>query len=261
MTGSAHADMPLLEVDGLRVTYGGSVLALDGVGFAVPRGGAVALVGANGAGKTTALRAVTGLLRFHGGQVTDGTIRFAGRSIGHADTASLVAAGIGQVLEGRRVFADLTVAENLRVGAFHGRARRHERQIREQLGELFPVLAERADQPAGQLSGGQQQVLAIARALMAEPQLLLLDEPSLGLAPLAVAQIGEALRAVRERGCALLLVEQSTALALRVTEQAYLLETGRVRAHAPTAELLADGQVRASYLGTSATAGAVESAA
>ena len=243
---------PLLEVEDLRVTYGGSVLALDGIDFSVPHGGAVALVGANGAGKTTALRAVTGLLRFHGGQVTDGTIRFAGRSIARADAAALVAAGIGQVLEGRRVFADLTVAENLRVGAFHNR--RRARALREQLGQLFPVLGERADQPAGQLSGGQQQLLAIARALMAEPQLLLLDEPSLGLAPRVVAQIAEALRAVNERGCALLLVEQSTALALRVTEQAYLLETGRVRAHAATAKLLADGRVRASYLGTEAAA-------
>jgi branched-chain amino acid transport system ATP-binding protein len=246
----------LLEVDRLRVTYGGSVLALDGVGLSVPQGGAVALVGANGAGKTTTLRAVTGLLRFHGGQVTAGTIRFDGRSIERADTASLVAAGIGQVLEGRRVFADLTVAENLRVGAFHNRARRRERELRDELCELFPVLAERSDQPAGQLSGGQQQLLAIARALMAEPRLLLLDEPSLGLAPLVVAQIGEALRAVNQRGCALLLVEQSTALALRVTDQAYLLETGRIRAHAPTDELLSDGRVRASYLGTSAVAAA-----
>jgi ABC-type branched-subunit amino acid transport system ATPase component len=245
-------DGPLLEVEGLRVTYGGSVLALDGIDFAVPAGGAVALVGANGAGKTTALRAVTGLLRFHGGQVTAGTIRFAGRSIGGADAAALVAAGIGQVLEGRRVFADLTVAENLRVGAFHSRSRRRQQAIRDALVELFPVLAERAEQPAGQLSGGQQQVLAIARALMAEPRLLLLDEPSLGLAPQVVAQIGNALAAVNERGCALLLVEQSTALALRVTDQAYLLETGRVRAHAPTAELLSDGRVRASYLGTEA---------
>jgi branched-chain amino acid transport system ATP-binding protein len=249
---SASADAPLLEVEDLRVTYGGSVLALDGVSFSVGAGEAVALVGANGAGKTTVLRAVTGLLRFHGGQITAGTIRFAGRTIGRTDAASLVAAGIGQVLEGRRVFADLTVAENLRVGAFQGRTRRRERQIRKQLGELFPVLAERAEQPAGQLSGGQQQLLAIARALMVEPQLLLLDEPSLGLAPQVVAQIGEALSAVNERGCALLLVEQSTALALRVTSDAYLLETGRIAAHAPTPELLSDERVQESYLGTAA---------
>jgi len=242
----------LLEVEGLRVTYGGAVLALDGVGFAVPEGGSVALLGANGAGKTTALRAVTGLLRFHGGQVTAGSVRFDGRPIRPSGAATLVAAGIAQVLEGRRVFADLTVAENLRVGAFPGRARPREREIRKELTELFPMLAERADQPAGLLSGGQQQVLAIARALMSQPRLLLLDEPSLGLAPRVVAEIGQALRAINERGCALLLVEQSTALALRATAYAYLLETGRIRAHARTAELLADERVRASYLGAPA---------
>jgi ABC-type branched-subunit amino acid transport system ATPase component len=238
----------LLEVERLRVTYGGSVLALDGIDFAVPPGGAVALVGANGAGKTTALRALTGLLRFHGGQVTAGTIRFGGRSIVGADAASLVAHGLGQVLEGRRVFSDLTVAENLRAGAFHHP--RRTRALRAEMFKLFPLLEERAEQPAGQLSGGQQQLLAIARALMAEPRLLVLDEPSLGLAPRVVAEIGEVLRAITARGCAVLLVEQSTALALRVTDHAYLLETGRIRAHAPTAELLADGHVRASYLGT-----------
>jgi branched-chain amino acid transport system ATP-binding protein len=248
MTGA-----PLLEVENLRVAYGGTVLALDDVSFSVPDGGAVALLGANGAGKTTALRAVTGLLRFHGGQVTGGSIRFGGRAILRADTASLVAAGIGQVLEGRRVFADLTVAENLRVGAFAARARRPGRELREKVAELFPVLAERADQPAGLLSGGEQQMLAIARALMAQPRLLLLDEPSLGLAPRVVAQIGDALREINERGCALLLVEQSTALVLRVTDHAYLLETGRVRAHAAAEALLSDGRVRASYLGTAAT--------
>jgi branched-chain amino acid transport system ATP-binding protein len=242
----------LLEVEGLRVKYGGAVLALDGVSFSVPEGGAVALLGANGAGKTTALRAVTGLLRFHGGQVTAGSVCFAGNSIKAGNAATLVAGGIAQVLEGRRVFADLTVAENLRVGAFPGRARPQEREIRKHLTELFPVLAERADQPAGLLSGGQQQVLAIARALMSQPRLLLLDEPSLGLAPRVVAEIGQALRAINERGCALLLVEQSTALALRTTEHAYLLETGRIRANAPTAELLADERVRASYLGAPA---------
>jgi branched-chain amino acid transport system ATP-binding protein len=243
---------PLLEVEQLRVTYGDSVLALDGIDFVVPPGGAVALVGANGAGKTTALRAVTGLLRFNGGHVTSGTIRFAGRSIAGADTAGLVANGLAQVLEGRRVFADLTVAENLRAGAFHNH--RRARALRDQLTELFPLLAERADQPAGQLSGGQQQLLAIARALMSEPRLLVLDEPSLGLAPRVVAEIGDVLRTINERGCALLLVEQSTALALRVTDEAYLLETGRIRAHAPTAKLLADGRVRESYLGTAAAA-------
>jgi ABC-type branched-subunit amino acid transport system ATPase component len=251
VTGDPANDV-LLEVEDLRVTYGGAVLALDGVGFSVPEGGSVALLGANGAGKTTALRAVTGLLRFHGGQVSAGSIRFAGRSILGADAASLVAAGIGQVLEGRRVFADLTVAENLRMGAFPGRARRREREIRAELAELFPLLAERADQPAGLLSGGQQQVLAIARALMAQPRLLLLDEPSLGLAPRVVAEIGQALRAINQRGCALLLVEQSTALALRATEHAFLLETGRIRAAAPTPELLSDERVRASYLGAPA---------
>jgi branched-chain amino acid transport system ATP-binding protein len=255
------ADDMLLEVENVRVTYGGSVLALDGVSLSVPEGGAVALLGANGAGKSTALRAVTGLLRFHGGQVTAGSIRFAGRSIMRTDPAALVAAGIGQVLEGRRVFAELTVAENLRVGAFSRRARRREREIRAQLTELFPVLAERSDQPAGLLSGGQQQVLAIARALMSQPRLLLLDEPSLGLAPRVVAEIGQALRAISERGCALLLVEQSTALALRATEHAYLLETGRIRAHAPTAELLADERVRASYLGAPAVLGHAEATA
>jgi ABC-type branched-subunit amino acid transport system ATPase component len=242
----------LLEVEQLRVTYGGAVLALDGVSFSVPEGGAVALLGANGAGKSTALRAVTALLRFHRGQVRAGSIRFAGRSILRADAAGLVAAGIAQVLEGRRIFADLTVAENLRVGAFPGRARRREREVRADLAELFPVLAERANQPAGLLSGGQQQVLAIARALMSQPRLLLLDEPSLGLAPRVVAEIGKALRAINEQGCALLLVEQSTALALRATDHAHLLETGRIRAHAPTAELLADERVRASYLGAPA---------
>jgi len=242
----------LLEVEELRVTYGGSVLALDSVSFSVAEGGAVALLGANGAGKSTALRAVTGLLRFHRGQVTAGSIRFAGRSIVRAEAASLVAAGIAQVLEGRRIFADLTVAENLRVSAFPGRARRREREVREQLNELFPMLAERADQPAGLLSGGQQQVLAIARALMCQPRLLLLDEPSLGLAPRVVAEIGRALRAINDRGCALLLVEQSTALALSATDDAYLLETGRIRAHAPTTQLLSDERVRASYLGAPA---------
>jgi ABC-type branched-subunit amino acid transport system ATPase component len=153
------------------------------------------------------------------------------------------------------VFADLTVAENLRVGAFPARARRSESEIRENVAELFPVLAKRADQPAGLLSGGEQQMLAIGRALMAQPRLLILDEPSLGLAPRVVAQIGDALREINRLGCALLLVEQSTALVLRVADHAYLLETGRVQAHATAEALLSDGLVRESYLGTAMLTG------
>jgi ABC-type branched-subunit amino acid transport system ATPase component len=245
----------LLEADELRVRYRGTGLVLDGISFEVPEAGSVALLGANGAGKTTALRAVTGLLRFHGGHVVGGELRFDGRSILGRSPDSLVAAGIAQVLEGRRVFAELSVAENLRIGAFAPRARRRERDLREQQLELFPVLRNRLEQKAGLLSGGEQQMLAIARALMAQPRLLLLDEPSLGLAPRMVAQIGEALRAIVETGtAAVLLVEQSTALALRTTTHAYLLETGRIKAHDATEALLADERVRASYLGTAATA-------
>jgi branched-chain amino acid transport system ATP-binding protein len=246
----------LLEVEGLRVRYAATGIALHGVDFAVPEGGSVALLGANGAGKTTALRAITGLLRFSGGSVIGGQIRFDGRSILGRLPDRLVTDGIAQVLEGRRVFAELTVAENLRVGAFSPRSRRREAELREAQLELFPHLAERLGQRAGLLSGGEQQMLAIARALMAQPRLLVLDEPSLGLAPRIVAQISAALARIVEQGTSLLLVEQSTAMALRTTEHAYLLETGRVRDHDDTRALLADDRVRAAYLGTAAVAGA-----
>jgi ABC-type branched-subunit amino acid transport system ATPase component len=242
--------MSLLTVEELTVTYGGAVLALDDVSLEVPHGGSVGLLGANGAGKTTLLRAVTGLLPYQNGQVVRGRIRFDGRDITRADSASLVAAGIAQVLEGRRVFRDLTVAENLRAGAFSARRRSRENEVRDQVLTLFPVLRERYGQHAGFLSGGEQQMLAIGRALMAQPRMLLLDEPSLGLAPLVVRQIGDTLRQINGRDVALLLVDQSTALALRVTRSAYLLETGRIRHAAETATLLADETVRRSYLGT-----------
>ncbi len=242
--------MSLLTVSDLTVTYGGAVLAVDGVAFEVPEGGSVGLLGANGAGKTTLLRAITGLLRYQNGQVVRGSIRFDGREIVGADPSRLVAAGIAQVLEGRRVFRDLTVAENLRAGAFSARDRGREGEVRERVLTLFPLLRERLGQHAGFLSGGEQQMLAIGRALMAQPRMLLLDEPSLGLAPLVVQQIGDTLREINGQGVALLLVDQSTALALRVTRHAYLLETGRIRHDAPTRELLADETVRASYLGT-----------
>ena len=242
--------MGLLEVQQVTVRYGGAVLALADVSLDVRAGEAVALLGANGAGKTTLLRAVGGLLAYHGGAVVTGEICFDGRSTRRADASRLVAGGIAQALEGRRVFGDLTVAQNLRLGAFAARDRRREPVVCEEVFELFPILRERAGQRAGLLSGGQQQMLAIGRALMAQPRLLLLDEPSLGLAPIVVAEIGEALCRIAADGTAILLADQSTALALHATERAHLLESGRSLTSGPTAELLLDDAVRASYLGT-----------
>ncbi len=242
--------MSLLEVQGVTVRYGGAVLALADVSLAVGAGEAVALLGANGAGKTTLLRAAGGLLAYHGGAVVAGDLHFDGRSTRRADAARLVAAGIAQTLEGRRVFAELTVGQNLRLGGFAAREPAQSRRTREEIFELFPILRERVDQRAGLLSGGQQQMLAIGRALMAQPRLLLLDEPSLGLAPIVVAEIGEALRRIAAAGTAILLADQSTTLALRVTQQALLLESGRLLARGPTPELVLDDAVRGSYLGT-----------
>ena len=243
--------MSLLEVESLSVRYGGAVLALDGVSLDVAEGASIGLLGANGAGKTSLLRAVSGLLRFHGGAVSAGTVRIAGRGVTGAHPSNIVELGLAQALEGRRIFSELTVAENLRVGAFARHARKDMKRRRQAVLDWFPRLAERVNQKGGLLSGGEQQMLAIGRALMARPRLLLLDEPSLGLAPLVVEQIGEVLRDVcRDEGIALLLVDQSTALALRVTERAYLLESGRIRTSGDTAKLLMDGSVRAAYLGT-----------
>jgi ABC-type branched-subunit amino acid transport system ATPase component len=239
-----------LEVSGLSVRYG-AVRALHDVSLDVQQRACVALLGANGAGKTTLLRAVGGLLAYHGGCVASGTIRFEGRETGRADASALVAGGIGQALEGRRIFGELTVAENLRVGSFAARRGRSRSAVRAELLELFPILRERLDQRAGLLSGGQQQMLAIARAIMAQPRLLLLDEPSLGLAPIVVGEIADALRRINTAGTSILIADQNTALAVRATDYAYLLESGRVRAHAPTDELVLDDALRASYLGTS----------
>jgi branched-chain amino acid transport system ATP-binding protein len=246
------ADQPVLEIEGVSVAYGG-VLAIEEVSLSVPAGGSVCLLGPNGAGKTTILRAVSGLLGFHGGRIVGGRVRNRGRDVTGAPADRLVRLGICQVLEHRHVFADLTVADNLRAGAFARRDRRASAQRMDLVLELFPVLGERLRQQAGLLSGGEQQMAAIGRALMGEPELLLLDEPSLGLAPLVVAAIGEALLRVRsETGLSMLMVEQSSALAGAVSDHAYLLESGRIRADGPTAQLLADEQVRSVYLGTSA---------
>ena len=244
MTGSP----PLLEVSDLSVGYGG-VPALTGVSLQVPDGTPVCLLGPNGAGKTTLLRAVSGLLAFHGGQIMGGRIRYRGESLGALDAARRVRIGIAQVLEGRHVFPGLTVAENLRSGAFCVRDRRRAAELSQRVADLFPVLASRSRQRAGMLSGGEQQMLAIGRALMSDPRLLLLDEPSLGLAPLVIRSIGEALAAISARGVGVLLVEQSSALARAATRRGYLMETGSIRADGPIADLLADEQVSATYLG------------
>jgi ABC-type branched-subunit amino acid transport system ATPase component len=240
----------LLEVANVAVRYGGAVLALEQVSLDVPAGGAVALLGANGAGKTTLLRAIGGLLGYHRGAIVGGDIRLDGRSTRRMDTATLVGQGLAQTLEGRRVLGELTVAQNLRLGAFTLADGSREARLRDSVLALFPILGTRLDQRAGLLSGGEQQMLAIGRALMAGPRLLVLDEPSLGLAPIVAAEIADALLRIRNHGTAILLADQSTALALRVTEHAYLLENGRVRAAGPTPELLLDDELRACYLGT-----------
>jgi branched-chain amino acid transport system ATP-binding protein len=236
----------LLELRDLRVCYG-PVLALDRVSLEIQAGGAISLLGPNGAGKTTLLRSISGLLGFQGGRITAGEIRYDGRPVARVGAAELVRRGIAQVLEGRHVFAELTVEENLRAGGFRGRA--DARTAREKVLSLFPVLGDRLGQPAGLLSGGEQQMLAIGRALMGGPRLLLLDEPSLGLAPLVVRAIGEALAAINAEGVTLLLVEQSSALATQLTRFSYLMDTGEIRASGSTAELLADDAVRSAYLG------------
>jgi ABC-type branched-subunit amino acid transport system ATPase component len=243
----------LLEVRNLTATYG-PVLALDGVTLEVAEHGATCLLGPNGAGKTTLLRAVSGLLRFHGGRIASGEVRYAGEVVTGADPSRLVGAGVAQVLEGRRVFANLTVDDNLRAGGLQSHPGRGSRRGqgpggRDAVLSLFPRLAERLRQPAGLLSGGEQQMLAIARALMSSPRLLLLDEPSLGLAPLVTQGIGAALAQINADGVTLLVVEQSSSLAQAITRDGYLLETGVIRASGPTADLLGDDALRSTYLG------------
>jgi ABC-type branched-subunit amino acid transport system ATPase component len=243
----------VLEIRDLTVAYG-PVLALEGVTLEVADGGSTCLLGPNGAGKTTVLRAISGLLRFHGGRILSGEVRYQGRVVTGTTSDRLVAAGMAQVLEGRRVFANLSVDENLRAGPLGRQGTKRQRadqraEQRDKVLELFPRLGERLGQAAGLLSGGEQQMLAVARALMSSPCLLLLDEPSLGLAPLVTQGIGAALSHINDEGVSLLVVEQSSALAQAITRDGYLIETGEIRAHGPISQLLGDEQVRATYLG------------
>jgi branched-chain amino acid transport system ATP-binding protein len=237
----------MLEIENLEVVYGDVLLALKGVSLELPEGGIVALLGANGAGKTTALRACTGLLPIHRGAVRGGTISLDGKRIDRLAAPDIVRAGVAQVMEGRRVFAELTVEENLRVGSYTTRPRLQAR-VRHMF-DLFPVLGERRGQAAGYLSGGEQQMLAIARALMSEPRYLLLDEPSLGLAPRIVSQIRDLIVRLNHEGTAILLVEQNAAMALSVAHHGYVLETGGIALDKPAAALRADDDVREFYLG------------
>jgi branched-chain amino acid transport system ATP-binding protein len=237
----------MLVIENLEVVYDDVVLALRGVSLEVPEGAIVALLGPNGAGKTTALRACTGLLPIQRGAIRRGTISLDGKRIDGLGAPDIVRAGIAQVMEGRRVFAELTVEENLRVGSYARRSRLQER-LRRML-DLFPVLGERRRQPAGYLSGGEQQMLAIARALMSEPRYLLLDEPSLGLAPRIVAQIRDLILRLNREGTSVLLVEQNAVMALSIAEHGYVMETGRIALDRPAAALRADDEVREFYLG------------
>jgi branched-chain amino acid transport system ATP-binding protein len=233
----------LLEVRELVAGYG-EVKVLHGVSLQVGAGEVVALVGSNGAGKTTTLRAISGLIKPAAGQVF-----FDGRRVDGLDPHLIVRLGIVQVPEGRKIFPSLTVLENLELGAYVPEARRYRAESLKLVFQLFPVLAERSRQPAGTLSGGQQQMLAIGRALMARPRLLMLDEPSLGLAPNVVTEIFRKVSQIRESGTTVLLVEQNVRRALRVADRGYVLENGRVVLEGSGTELLANDHVRRAYLG------------
>jgi branched-chain amino acid transport system ATP-binding protein len=237
--------MPLLELRNLHVSYG-AIQAVRGVSLKVETGQIVTLIGANGAGKSTTLRTISGLLKPRAGEVI-----FDGRAIGGLPPHQIVGRGVVQAPEGRGIFANLTVAENLKLGAY----RRHDqKQIdadRERALDLFPRLRERLQQNAGTLSGGEQQMLAIARALVSGPRLLLLDEPSLGLAPQIMQTIFQVILEINSLGTTILLVEQNAHMALKVAHDAYVLETGEIAMHGPAAELARSDEVRKAYLGVS----------
>jgi branched-chain amino acid transport system ATP-binding protein len=235
---------PLLQLEHLSVHYGG-IQALQDVSLSVAAGEIVTLIGANGAGKTSCLRAISGLIKPGGG-----SIHWSGQDLKKMDAPTRVRLGLAHAPEGRMVLAQQSVEDNLKLGAFvHRRDRVGAEASLEEAYQLFPRLRERRHQSAGTLSGGEQQMLAIARALMARPKLLLLDEPSLGLAPLVVAEIFDRMRGLNEKGMALLLVEQNAQLALRLAQRAYVLESGQIVLEGKAQDLLRDSRVRTAYLG------------
>ncbi len=233
----------LLEVRDLDLYYG-DAQALAGVSLEVPKGEIVAIVGANGAGKSSLLRTISGIERSR-----SGAIRFDGRDITAMESHGICDLGIGQVAEGRQIFPSLTVEENLEMGALLPRARAHAARSFEEVFGLFPRLAERRTQLAGTMSGGEQQMLAIGRCLMGRPELIMFDEPSLGLAPTVVQEVFHTIRLLHAKGLTVLLVEQNVALSLKLSEHAYVLENGRVVMSGSGEELLRDDRVRQAYLG------------
>ena len=235
--------MSLLEIKDLRVSYGG-IEALKGISFHVEEGQIVTLIGANGAGKSTTLRAISGLAT-----VKSGTILYDGQAINGLNPQKIVSMGVGMVPEGRRVFPNLTVLENLKIGAY---LRRDDlKHDIEYVYSLFPRLRERSWQMAGTLSGGEQQMLAVGRALMMKPRILMMDEPSLGLAPLVIRDIFEIIKTLHAQGMTILLVEQNANAALKVADYAFVLQTGMMGVQGTGAELLDNPEVKAAYLGKS----------
>ncbi len=235
--------MALLEVKDLHVSYG-AIRALHGISFKVEQGEIVTLIGANGAGKSTTLRTVSGLLRPDAGQIF-----YDGKEISRTEPDAIVRMGLIHVPEGRRIFAPLTVRENLEMGAYSRKDPKEIAESMERAFQLFPRLKERVEQTGGTLSGGEQQMLAVARALMAKPRLLLMDEPSMGLAPVLVEEIFNIILEINHQGVTVLLVEQNALMALSIAHRAYVLETGSVHLSGPAKELAENPQVREAYLG------------
>jgi branched-chain amino acid transport system ATP-binding protein len=250
----------MLSIDDLHVTYGGAVQALRGISMEIPDGKVVAVLGSNGAGKSTLLRTISGTLRVHRGRIESGSARFGDRELTQRDPAQTVRLGLVQVPEGRRIFGRLTVEENLRAGGMGNRDKAAKARARDRVHEMFPVLKERSAQRAALLSGGEQQMLAIGRALMASPKVLLLDEPSLGLAPRIIGQIGEVIAEINRQGTSVLLVEQNATMALGVADLAYVLDVGKVSLSGSAAELARTDEVQRLYLGHDSD-GAVPAAA
>ena len=235
--------MSLLYIKDLKVSYGG-IEAIKGISLTVEKGEIVTLIGANGAGKSTTLRAISGLV-----PIKEGTITYDGQVISGQSPQKIVSGGIGMVPEGRRVFPNLTVLENLKIGAY---LRKDDLTPDiEHVYQLFPRLKERSWQPAGTLSGGEQQMLAVGRAMMMRPKLLMMDEPSLGLAPLVIRDIFRIIQTLHEEGITILLVEQNANAALRIADSAYVLETGSISMHGTGKQLLDDPKVKEAYLGKS----------